>query len=385
MLSGKTTNPVSRRTMTAFDALFDRFQCQPVETEILQNADPFLETAGEDLRRRMFTSTGSAGEELCLRPDFTIPVCLHHLQSQTDLPRRYGYLGPVFRQREEGPQEFLQAGVEHLGRTDTPYLVDADMMAIAVDAVLMPDASAVLSLKLGDPSLFHQLLVSLDVPLGLRNRLIRAFGRGLDEAALKKALSSAETQETALPADLGKLVHKPEALTQAVADMMLVQGLSLHAGRSAEEISGRYLEAYGPQDFGLSEQHKARLETVLSDYLQMNGPALEMPDRLIDFEQRHQISFGNMLAQFTDRLDAFSGKLGTTVPKSFSFSSSFARPLDYYTGFVFELFANGASRPVAGGGRYDRLMEILGSNDPVPAVGFSLWLDRMPKWSDTDG
>lgn len=385
MLSDKVSNHVSRRTMTAFDALFERFQCQPIETDILQNADPFLETAGEDLRRRMFTSTGSAGEELCLRPDFTIPVCLHHLQSQTDLPRRYGYLGPVFRQREEGPQEFLQAGVEHLGRTDTPYLVDADIMAIAVDAVLMPDAGVALSLKLGDPSLFHQLLVSLDVPLALRNRLIRAFGRGLDEAALKKALSSAETQETSLPADMGKLVRQPEALTQAVADMMLVQGLSLHAGRSAEEITARYMEAYGPQDFGLGEQHMVRLKTVLSDYLRIDGPALEMPYRLADFEQQHQVSFGDMLAQFTARLEAFSEKLDTSVPKSFSFSSRFARPLDYYTGFVFELFANGASRPVAGGGRYDRLMEILGSDDPVPAVGFSLWLDRMPKWSGTDG
>lgn len=385
MLRDETTNSATGRSLQAFDALFERYQCEQIETAILQSADPFLETAGEDLRRRMFTTVGGAGEELCLRPDFTIPVCLHHLQSRTDLPRRYGYLGPVFRQREEGLHEFLQAGVEHLGRTETPYLADADLMAIAVDAALMPDAQAVLTLKLGDPSLFHQLLVSLEVPTGLRNRLIRAFGRGLDETSLKKILSPSEAEDMPLPADLRKLLHDPEALEQAVADMMLAQGLSLHAGRNAHDITERYLEIYGPQDIGLTESDKARLMKILVDYLRLNGPALEMPARLTDFERRHDITFGANLEQFADRLSEFSAKADTSIPTDFTFASDFARPLDYYTGFVFELFVNGASRPVAAGGRYDRLMEILGSEDPVPAVGFSLWLDRMPNWGAKNG
>lgn len=385
MLPDETRPSERNRTLQAFDALFERFQCDPIETAILQKADPFLETAGEDLRRRMFTSTGSAGEELCLRPDFTIPVCLHHLQSKTDLPRRYGYLGPVFRQREQGLHEFLQAGVEHLGRMETPYLVDAEIMAIAVDAALMPDPQAVLTLKLGDPSLFHQLLLSLDLPLGLQNRLIRAFSRGLNETSLQKVLSPHDAEQMPLPTDLKNLLHEPEALKQAVADMMLSQGLSLHAGRSAQDIAGRYLETYGPQDFGLSDTDKTRLTAVLTDYLRLNGPALRMPARLADFEQQHEVTFGKSLEQFSDRLTEFSSKLNAAIPADFSFASGFARPLDYYTGFVFELFANGASRPVAAGGRYDRLMEILGSDGSVPAAGFSLWLDRMPKWGVKNG
>lgn len=381
MLPDETSRSETGRSLQAFDALFERYQCQRIETAILQDADPFLETAGEDLRRRMFTTTGGAGEEMCLRPDFTIPVCLHHLQSLTDLPCRYGYLGPVFRQREEGLHEFLQAGVEHLGRTETPYLVDADLMAIAVDAALMPDPKIELTLKLGDPSLFHQLLASLDVPSGLSNRLIRAFGRGLDEASLLRVLSPNDAENTTpLPVDMKKHLNDPEALQQAVADMMLAQGLSLYAGRGASEITRRYLETYGPQDFGLTETDKTRLTEVLSDYLKLNGPALEMPSRLAAFEKQHEVAFGANLVQFADRLSEFSNKAGASIPADFTFASDFARPLDYYTGFVFELFANGASRPVAAGGRYDRLMEILGSDDSVPAVGFSLWLDRMPKW-----
>ena len=53
--------------------------------------------------------------------------------------------------------------------------------------------------------------------------------------------------------------------------------------------------------------------------------------------------------------------------------AAFGRPLDYYTGLVFEISANGAV--LAGGGRYDRMMTLLGATEEIPAVGFSLWID----------
>lgn len=47
-----------------------------------------------------------------------------------------------------------------------------------------------------------------------------------------------------------------------------------------------------------------------------------------------------------------------------------ARGLAYYTGTVFEVIAEG-ERAVAGGGRYDNLIELLGG-PPTPAVGFAM-------------
>jgi len=48
------------------------------------------------------------------------------------------------------------------------------------------------------------------------------------------------------------------------------------------------------------------------------------------------------------------------------------RGLDYYTGMVFELFDAARSlRAIAGGGRYDELLNLLGGTD-LPAVGFAL-------------
>ena len=49
---------------------------------ILQPAEPFLDLSGEDIRARMFLTAGRSGEELCLRPDFTIPVSRDYLASQ---------------------------------------------------------------------------------------------------------------------------------------------------------------------------------------------------------------------------------------------------------------------------------------------------------------
>ncbi|MEP0508362.1 MAG: ATP phosphoribosyltransferase regulatory subunit, partial [Aurantimonas coralicida] len=59
------------------------------------------------------------------------------------------------------------------------------------------------------------------------------------------------------------------------------------------------------------------------------------------------------------------------------YRAAFGRPIDYYTGLVFEARRKGSDEPLAGGGRYDRLLSILGAERPVPAVGFSLWLDRI--------
>jgi ATP phosphoribosyltransferase regulatory subunit len=60
------------------------------------------------------------------------------------------------------------------------------------------------------------------------------------------------------------------------------------------------------------------------------------------------------------------------------FSTSFGRGLDYYTGFEFELHARGnGTEPLVAGGRYDGLMTQLGAAEPIPAVGFSVWIETL--------
>ncbi len=55
---------------------------------------------------------------------------------------------------------------------------------------------------------------------------------------------------------------------------------------------------------------------------------------------------------------------------------SLARGLSYYTGTIFEVALAGMASSVGGGGRYDGLVGMF-RGTPVPAVGFSLGLERL--------
>ena len=64
---------------------------------------------------------------------------------------------------------------------------------------------------------------------------------------------------------------------------------------------------------------------------------------------------------------------------SIRYKTAFGRRLDYYTGFVFEVHAPGknSTKPLAGGGRYDGLLTVLGSKHKTPAIGFAVYVDRV--------
>ncbi len=64
------------------------------EPAILQPAEPFLDLSGEDIRKSLYLTTDANGEELCLRPDLTIPVARNYLDSgEAGEPAGFSYLG----------------------------------------------------------------------------------------------------------------------------------------------------------------------------------------------------------------------------------------------------------------------------------------------------
>lgn len=67
------------------------------------------------------------------------------------------------------------------------------------------------------------------------------------------------------------------------------------------------------------------------------------------------------------------------VGVKFQLDPHLVRGLDYYTKTTFEFIGTegvGAQNAVAGGGRYDRLVEFLGGR-PTPAVGFAIGVERI--------
>jgi ATP phosphoribosyltransferase regulatory subunit len=87
------------------------------------------------------------------------------------------------------------------------------------------------------------------------------------------------------------------------------------------------------------------------------------------------------LASTLDRFEQRTGFIaaGGADVSGIRFATAFGRALDYYSGMVFELYdaKDQVKWPLIAGGRYDRLMTLLGSPAPVPAVGFAAWIAEL--------
>lgn len=343
--------------------------CEVPAIALLQPADPFLDTAGEDLRRRIFITADRDGVSLCLRPEFTIPVCMHHLASG-NAATRYAYGGSVFRQRENAPSEFQQAGIEDIGNGDRTA---ADAAAILDCAQALEAAGAKgFEFVMGDQAVFEAVLDALGLPEVWRARLGRDFG---DMALLKNDLHRLERGGISgtenLPPEVGKLVDGGDraGVTQWIAGKLEEGGLAHSGGRTAAEIADRLFEKAELAAFRLEREKLA----ALNAFLEIKDHALSAIDRLHALAREYMLDLGVALENFAARLDALAG-----ADLDPHYVAAFGRRLDYYTGLVFEMTMPGGEKPVAGGGRYDRLMGLLGAPEPVPAVGFSIWVDRLP-------
>jgi histidyl-tRNA synthetase len=110
------------------------------------------------------------------------------------------------------------------------------------------------------------------------------------------------------------------------------------------------------------------------------GLAGEAADRVLALFDRPGLdaiseSFGSdeEVAAILSELAEYRGILdGLGLGAYVEFDLKIVRGLAYYTGIVFELFdRNGEFRAICGGGRYDRLLELVGG-EPLPAVGFGM-------------
>ncbi|MUZ71595.1 ATP phosphoribosyltransferase regulatory subunit [Agrobacterium vitis] len=355
-------------------ALLDDFAARGaarVDTPVIQPAEPFLDMAGEDLRRRIFLTESETGESLCLRPEFTIPVCLSHIENATGTPKRYAYLGEVFRQRREGVNEFYQAGIEDLGE---PATARADARAIN-DAIgilhkLLPGRP--LTVMLGDQAVFEAVVKTLGLPSGWQRRLIQAFGDSTHLNQLLKTLASPQTAHGLDPAVEALLSSGDEAGLIAHLDRTMEDtGYSTNASRSPREIAARLKEKLALAETRLD----GAALLLLREFLSLELPLSEAAAALAGFADAAGLSLGAALDGFEARIAALTD-LGVDLTR-ITYRAAFGRPLDYYTGLVFEVALTGEPAVLAGGGRFDRLLTLLGAKDTIPAVGFSLWLDRI--------
>jgi ATP phosphoribosyltransferase regulatory subunit len=170
-------------------------------------------------------------------------------------------------------------------------------------------------------------------------------------------------------ADLLKQDH--EALVAYIDRTMQETGYSTNASRSPREIAARLKEKQSLAETRLD----GSALVLLTEFLSLELPLSQASAALAGFADAAGLSMGAALVTFEARAAALAD-LGLDLSR-ITYRAAFGRPLDYYTGLVFEVSRDNAV--LAGGGRFDRLLTLLGATDGIPAVGFSLWLDRIEK------
>jgi ATP phosphoribosyltransferase regulatory subunit len=366
-------------------ASYERAGYARVAPAILQPAEPFLDLAGEDMRRHMYVLADSAGHELCLRPDLTIPVARDYLASTAAAaarPAGFCYLGPVFRDRasdagigaDMDAGEFLQAGIESFGRTDVAA-ADAEVLALGLEAIghYGVDDPTILT---GDVSLFAALIAALDLAPAWKRRLVKDFNR--------KASLADDLQRLALATANGRPEHRgvlaaladanPKAAHALVTDLLSIAGISAVGGRSIGEIADRFVEQ---AELGASGALPGETRALIERFLAVAG----MPDDCIAALRALAEDAGLSLDPALDLFESRTGFLaasGVDVTR-IRFETGFGRGVDYYTGFVFELHdrQGRVDGQLVAGGRYDALLTRLGSTRPVAAVGLAVWIERL--------
>jgi len=344
------------------------------EPAVLQPADIFLERSGEEIRRRTFTLTDPAGNELCLRPDLTIPICREHVARGSGYPARLCYNGLAFRHQPAEPHrptQFYQAGAELLGLEDRAS-ADIEIMSLAVGA-LRATGLTQFEIKVGDLGLFATLVDALDVPPQWRGRLKRHFWRvDYFDALLKRASSGDATNTQKLLANIGQM---SEADARSALDGMLDMFADAPQGaRTREEIVDRLLEQAAD---AAAMRLDPAVATTISRMLEISGSATNALSEIRKLTKGSGVDIEKPIGAMEARLSALEA-LGVDTA-NVSFAARFGRNMEYYTGFVFELWAKDAEGrvQVAGGGRYDTLLEALGAKRPVPAVGLAIRTERV--------
>jgi len=344
-----------------------------LEPPVLQPASVFLDMSGEDIRGRLYLVSDASGAELCLRPDYTAPVCLAYLASpEAGKPAQYAYLGPVFRARPGQSGEMLQTGLESYGRADVEA-ADAEILALALEAAELAGAGP-LKVKIGDAKLFDSTLSALALPDVWLRRIRRGLARG---RALETVLANGGGQGALSQSGvLAALESADHAGAKAlVEDLLAIAGIATVGGRSAGEIADRFLEqaAQRSQSHVGSEQQEA-----IRRFLAIVGDPDSASRQLRALAGDAKLDLGATLDSFDQRV-GFLAARGLPI-ETFTYSAGFVRDLDYYTGFVFEAVdaADPTARPAVGGGRYDGLARRLGAAADVPAIGAAVWIGRLP-------
>jgi histidyl-tRNA synthetase len=284
--------------------------------------------------------------------------------------------GSVFRFETPAPdrdREFTQVGVELLG-TSGPA-VDAEVIWLA-DWSLRALGVTEPAIRIGHVGLILELLGRSGLPPAAASALVESLS---EAAAEGQSIRAIETALQRLAGWLGAGNESEELLpVSSPTDDWGVDRLFRHlvpditGRRTGHEIIARLRRKW---DLGHSLQDVLdRVRDQVHALADLRGPAEEVVSRL----ERDYASLAPESVAALSALVAMLGHHGVDS-RRIELDLGFGRGIGFYTQMIFELMVPTLKGPVevCGGGRYDGLARVLGSNRDDRGAGFAFGLERV--------
>lgn len=154
-----------------------------------------------------------------------------------------------------------------------------------------------------------------------------------------------------------------------------INGLAEEAGFDEAQLKQlkaclRRHDAVGMQEMAdAAEGIRPEIKSLLADFLFLQGGA-ELLERL-----QGVLTNAKALQALSNLRRIYELVQSYGAAAFVRFDLGLYRSLDYYTGMLFEVYLPEIGYPVAGGGRYDKMMRGFGLD--CPATGFALGVDRV--------
>src|SRR5579863_1065733 len=373
----------------AIEATLRRYAYAPVNPPILESPLPFLNRSGEDIRRHMYIFPDPGGIEVCLRPELTIPVCrayLRQLQAaggdagkSFEREARLCYFGPAFTYESANDRryrQFYQAGAEFIGAPDRES-ADAEILAAALDALEAAGLKET-RIEIGDVEIRTAFIDQLPVSERSKTRIRRIALRNQKDLRAD-ALGKAGTGASDAESEFGELASLLAAVEPGKAELLIREVFALAdvrhvGGRTPEEIIERLISRNAQQ----AEPVSAELMQGVMDLLNVRAKPEAAFKQIREHFRKFRIGSIDRVLERCDKRLRYINAYRQQQPE-LQFNVGLRRGLEYYTGFLFEIYAKDFAEigHVCGGGRYDNLLDGLGASESIPAVGFGIGLDRL--------
>jgi histidyl-tRNA synthetase len=360
---------------------FGRAGYERIRTPVLEYTELHQRKSGAGIVSKLFELDAAAADATCLRPELTASIVRAYTEAPAcpPLPWRVCMSGPVFR-READPgrdrlrlREFTQVGVELIGAGGPE--ADAEVIGLA-DRSLAEAGIADATIRIGHVGLIVEILGGTGLPEANASALIEVLSAAAAEGGRVVAL------EAALDRLAGWLRtgRDADAIIPAVsqADDRGVDRLFRHL---VPDVTGRRS--------GHEIIHRMRRKWDL---------AHSLAETLARVREQVQ-ALANLCGPASDVLGGLDGSLAAAAPQSVAglhelvdllarqgieagrieLDLGFGRGIGFYSQMIFELVvaAGAGTVEVCGGGRYDGLAQVLGSDRDGRGAGFAFGLERL--------